>query len=64
MSPSNGTSTSLTDLATILARGCRRLAETSRRDAVSRVDAEQNPLEVSRPERPDVTDVRATRRAS
>jgi len=57
-------SESLPDLATLLARAYLRLAERSRRDAVSRADAEQKPLEVSRPDRPDVTDVRATRRAS
>jgi hypothetical protein len=57
-------STSLADLATLLARAYLRLSETSRRGAVSCVDAEQNPLEVARPKRPDVVAVPQTRRAS
>lgn len=42
------------ELATLLARAFLRLMETSRRVAVSFVDAEQIPLDVSRPSRPDV----------
>ena len=52
------------ELSTILARAYLRLAETSRRDAVSHDTAEQNPLELSRAERPDVVALPSTRRAS
>jgi hypothetical protein len=56
--------TGLDDLATILARAYLRLAERSRRDAVSCVATEQNPLELSRPESPDHVVKAVTRRAS
>ena len=57
-------STSFTDLAVVLARGYLHLAKTSRPVAVLRADAEQIPLEGSRPESPDHVVGRATRRAS
>ena len=56
-------SASLTDLAMIFARAYLRLAKKSRRDAVSRADAEQKPLDVSRRSRPDERVERDVRRA-
>ena len=51
------------ELAGCLARGFRRLAERPRNAAVSCPSAEQNHLEVSRPESPDERVVRDVRRA-
>jgi hypothetical protein len=52
------------DLATLLARAYLRLAETSRRDAVSGAREPHDSLDISALRRPDVTDVRADRRVS
>jgi hypothetical protein len=47
-------STSLAELAGLLARAFLRLAETSRTSAISSAFTEQNPLDESRPESPHV----------
>jgi len=53
----------LADLASLLARGYLRLLERSRQSAVSCAAAEQNQLEVPRPESPDDRVVPDVRRA-